>query len=62
MTLVSSESLSLDLEWPPESPERRRWPAEEKLAMVRESVEPGKAVSTVARQHGINLKLLFGWR
>ena len=41
---------------------RRRWSAEEKLAMVRESFEPGKTVSTVARQHGINPNQLFGWR
>ncbi|EFF77305.1 transposase [Achromobacter piechaudii ATCC 43553] len=30
--------------------------------MVRESFEPGKTVSTVARQHGINPNQLFGWR
>jgi transposase len=33
---------------------RRRWSVEEKLTMVRESFEPGKAVSMVARQHGVN--------
>ncbi|WP_368076897.1 IS3 family transposase [Burkholderia glumae] len=33
---------------------RRRWTAEQKLAMVRESFEPGKSVSMVARQHGVN--------
>ncbi|WP_163938772.1 transposase, partial [Paraferrimonas sp. SM1919] len=32
---------------------RRRWSVEEKLAMVRESLEPGKTVSMVARQHGV---------
>ncbi|WP_090812064.1 IS3 family transposase [Paraburkholderia tuberum] len=41
---------------------RRRWSAEEKLAMVRESFEPGKSVSMVARQHGVNPKQLFHWR
>jgi transposase-like protein len=41
---------------------RRRWSAEEKLAMVRESFEPGKTVSMVARQHGINPNQLFHWR
>jgi transposase len=36
-------------------PERRqRWPAEEKVTMVRESFEPGKSVSMIARQHGVN--------
>ena len=41
---------------------RRRWPAEQKLAMVRESFEPGKSVSMVARQHGVNPNQLFHWR
>ncbi|MGF6510684.1 transposase-like protein [Paraburkholderia sp. MM5477-R1] len=40
---------------------RRRWSAEEKLAMVRESFEPGKSVSMVARQHGVNPNQLFHW-
>ncbi|NIF51262.1 IS3 family transposase [Burkholderia sp. Ax-1724] len=44
-------------------PERqRRWSADEKLAMVRESFEPGKSVSMVARQHGVNPNQLFHWR
>lgn len=38
---------------------RRRRSAEEKLAMVRESFEPGKTVSMVARQHGVNPNQLF---
>ncbi|PXX05252.1 transposase, partial [Paraburkholderia tropica] len=41
---------------------RRRWTAERKLAMVRESFEPGKSVSMVARQHGVNPNQLFHWR
>jgi len=41
---------------------RRRWTAEQKLAMVRESLEPGKSVSMVARQHGVNPNQLFHWR
>ncbi len=41
---------------------RRRWSADEKLAMVRESFEPGKSVSMVARQHGVNPNQLFHWR
>jgi transposase len=41
---------------------RRRWSVEEKLAMVRESLEPGKTVSMVARQHGVNPNQLFHWR
>ncbi|SOT42221.1 IS2 insertion element repressor InsA; KpLE2 phage-like element [Burkholderia cenocepacia] len=41
---------------------RRRWTAEQKLAMVRESFEQGKSVSMVARQHGVNPNQLFHWR
>jgi transposase len=41
---------------------RRRWSADEKLAMVRETFEPGKTVSMVARLHGINPNQLFQWR
>ncbi len=41
---------------------RRRWSAEEKAAMVRESLEPGKTVSMVARQHGVNPNQLFHWK
>jgi transposase len=41
---------------------RRRWSASEKLAMVRETYEPGMTVSLVARQHGINPNQLFHWR
>ena len=41
---------------------RRRWSIEEKLAMVRESFEPGQTVSLVARRHGINPNQLFHWR
>ncbi|KGD58769.1 transposase family protein [Burkholderia pseudomallei] len=41
---------------------RRRWMAEQKLAMVCESFDPGKSVSMVARQHGANPDQLFHWR
>lgn len=41
---------------------RRRWSAEEKAAMVRESLEPGKSLSMVARQHGVNPNQLFHWK
>ena len=41
---------------------RRRWSPEQKLAMVRESLEPGQSVSVVARRNGINANQLFQWR
>ncbi|VVE37200.1 transposase [Pandoraea eparura] len=40
---------------------RRRRTAEQKLAMVRKRFEPGKSVSMVARQHGVNPNQLFHW-
>ncbi|MBZ6458799.1 IS3 family transposase [Pseudomonas fluorescens group sp.] len=41
---------------------RRRWSPEQKLATVRESLEPGQSVSVVARRNGINANQLFLWR
>ncbi len=32
------------------------------MALVWESVEPGKSVSLVARQHSLNANQLFRWR
>jgi transposase len=42
--------------------ERRRWSSEEKLRIVRETLEPGAAVSVVARRHGVASNLLYTWR
>ncbi|HVE49675.1 MAG TPA: IS3 family transposase [Casimicrobiaceae bacterium] len=41
---------------------RRRWSTQEKLAIVRETYEPGMSVSLVARKHGVNPNQLFHWR
>ena len=41
---------------------RRRFRAEERLEMVRESEQPGVSVAQVAQRHGINANLLFTWR
>jgi transposase len=41
---------------------RRRWSAEEKAAMVAESLQPGVNVSDLARLRGINRGLLLTWR
>src|SRR5215472_6344158 len=42
--------------------QRRRWSTEEKAQIVQETYAPGMSVSLVARQHGIALNQLFGWR
>lgn len=41
---------------------RRRWSANEKLALVDATMQPGMTVSAVARQHGVSPSLLFKWR
>lgn len=44
-------------------PERHcRRTAQEKIAIVQETLEPGASVSAVARRHGVNANQVFGWR
>jgi len=40
---------------------RRMRTAAEKIAIVEEASQPGASVSTVARKHGVNANLVFGW-
>jgi transposase len=42
--------------------QRRRRSVEEKLAIVRETFEPGASVSGVARRHQVNANQVFAWR
>ena len=42
--------------------QRRRRSVEEKLAIVRETFDPGATVSGVARRHQVNANQVFGWR
>jgi transposase len=41
---------------------RRRWRAEEKIAMLEEAEVPGMSLSAVARKYGVNPNQLFRWR
>ena len=41
---------------------RRRWTAEQKLEIVKQTSAPGSSVSMVARQFGISAAQLFQWR
>ena len=41
---------------------RRKWSAQEKAAIVAESLAEGAIVSDVARRHGLSPQQLFGWR
>ncbi len=44
-------------------PEQRRCRSvDEKLAIVRETFEPGASVSGVARRHQVNANQVFAWR
>ena len=41
---------------------RRRWSAEQKARIVRESFRPGTRVEDVARRYGLSRKQLSAWR
>lgn len=41
---------------------RRNWSAEERLRIVRETLEPGVIVQAVADRHGISTGQLYTWR
>jgi transposase len=41
---------------------RRRWSDEEKLAILRETTQPGAIVAVVARRYGIGTGQLYTWR
>ena len=46
----------------PERQPQRRWSAEQKAQIVRESFWPGNRVSDVAQRYGLNRKQLSAWR
>ena len=74
----SERSDGADWDWPNESPgepagsdpdvsgperqPQRRWSAEQKAQIVRESFWPGNRVSDVAQRYGLNRKQLSAWR
>ncbi len=41
---------------------RRNWSAEERLRIVRETLEPGVIVQAVADRHGVSTGQLYTWR
>jgi transposase-like protein len=43
-------------------PGRRRWTADQRLEIVKESLGPGASVPEVARRHGVNPNLIYAWR
>jgi len=44
------------------TPRRRRWSAEEKAAIVAESLAPGAVARSVALRYGIHSNQLYAWR
>jgi len=45
-----------------ETGRRRRWSDDEKLRIVIESFQAPRAISSIARRHGISRSLLMTWR
>jgi transposase len=41
---------------------RRRFTAEQKMAIIAETMQPGVSMSYVARRHGLSPSLVFRWR
>ena len=41
---------------------RRRWSLLDKLQIVEETLQPGVAVTEVARRHGLAPSVVFTWR
>ena len=41
---------------------RHRFPTEQKVAVVAETMQPGMSISYVARRHGLSPSLVFRWR
>lgn len=41
---------------------RRKYPLAEKLRILEETRKPGASVADVARAHGVNANVVFGWR
>lgn len=54
-------SAKSDIEPSVERHSRRMRTLEEKVALVEETMRPGNSVAAVARKHGVNANLLFGW-
>lgn len=58
---TSSVRTGIDALGRPNGP-RRKYTTAEKRAIAEETIKPGASVALVARDHGINANLLFGWR
>ena len=41
---------------------RKQWSVQEKLQIVRETLQSGSSVPVIARHHGVNANQIFTWR
>ena len=41
---------------------RKQWSVQEKLQIVRETLQSGSSVPVIARRHGVNANQIFTWR
>ena len=41
---------------------RKQWSVQEKLQIVRETMQSGSSVPVIARRHGVNANQIFTWR
>ena len=41
---------------------RKQWSVQEKLQIVRETLQSGNSVPIIARRHGVNANQIFTWR
>ena len=63
--MTDSENAVLTESGVGESPVMRRsrkWPADQRRRIAKETFAPGASVSVVARQHDVNANLVFEWR
>ena len=46
----------------PNTPKRRTYSAEFKALLVKEAIDSGRSVASIAQEHGINQNLLHNWK
>ncbi len=57
-----SSTRSDQIEFRVRSERHRRWRPEDRLRIVRETLQPGAVIAAVASRHGIGTGLLYTWR
>jgi len=60
--MSTSARVSIDPEPAAGALQRRRYSIAEKRRIVEQALVPGASLARVAREHGVNSNLVFGWR